>query len=1213
MPPHYIPTHLLTASLVVSNMHCPSCVESITNLLSHVPAVKNLSVSLLLHRITFAVDLSAGSSSSSAPMTKERVVEQVKRILKSEGGFEVASDEEVAEGGNKRNSLLLPPPPQHLLGPWIGKRRQDKVTKIVEERRRRHLEHCESCRAEQEAKEKGIAAPSTLPTPAPSDQVLTTILSIEGMTCASCTSSITKTLEEEPSVLAVDINLLASSGTVRHKASLAAAEVAELIEDIGFEAEVMESRPDAADPKEGSSDKLMRTTISIEGMTCASCSSAIDRAMKQNSDVVDANIDVLGNKGVFTHKASLLPETLKDIIEDTGFDAEVISSTPLEEPKTKGEPGSRTVTIRVEGTFCNACTDKINAKLASMPLLSFTPVTSHPATTTITYIPREPLTIRDILADLTNLAPEFDAEVVKQQSLSERSQEIQRREVKLLAAHLVVAIVFAIPTFIIAIVSMVLLKSDHPFRKFWDQPVWGGANLGTIVQWPLATVVQFGVGWLFYKRAFHALWPHLRALVPKFLRTKAMKRLPARPVTWRSLFSFGSMDLLVTMSTTVSYFASIAMLALDVKAGPGMMSVGTYFDSSVFLIMFILLGRTIEAYAKSRTTDAVALLGNLRPATALLVEDADDDVDEKGRKMSAGSESEVGHLDYRRKSSSDADAPAMRQIPVDHVEYGDLILIQPGSLPPTDGVVVSGTTKFDESSLTGESLPVTKGPGDEIFTGTTNKSSAITVRVTSLAADTMLERIIKAVSDASGRKAPLEKAAERLTGVFVPIVVYFAICILALWLGLTFGGVIDPKHYHGTGGRAFFALEFAISVLVVACPCGIGLAVPCANAVGNGLAAAAGILASGGGEAFTAATAVTTIAFDKTGTLTAGKSIVTDEYVPDLPGLDKVVIARALRDIEAQSTHPLAVGLTEYLSERVPSGALEIVETAEIAGRGLRATVAVNNLRSLELLVGNAALLTENGVTLHPADQDLLATWSGDAKSVVLSAVRVAGNAANPFALAGMYALADTPRESTPAVLATLKERGYRVVMLSGDNEVTARAVGRLVGIAPEDVHAGVGPEGKAEAIAGMQGKTRVVPRIKLGFGTRKIGFGKKTVLERVMFVGDGLNDAVALAAADVSAAMGHGSQATLASADFVLLRSDLSALLTLLRLSTKVRNRQWFNLFWAMIFNTTFLPIAAGVLFPVGFTLSPVWSAVLMACSSISVVLSSLALRWGL
>lgn len=699
---------------------------------------------------------------------------------------------------------------------------------------------------------------------------------------------------------------------------------------------------------------------------------------------------------------------------------------------------------------------------------------------------------------------------------------------------------------------------------------------------------------LFYVRAFNSVWPHLRHLIPKFLRPKSMAKIPSRPFSWRNFFTFGSMDLLVALSTTTAYFASIAMMVLDIKAGAhsGNMSIGTYFDSSVFLLMFILLGRTLEAYAKSRTTDAVSLLGNLRPPTAWLVDNTASDHNESPKK-----EKEKETDLY--SEPEDSAAPA-REIPVDQVEYGDLILIQAGALPPTDGVIVSGNTTFDESSLTGESLPVTKGPGDEIFTGTTNLSAPVTIRVTNLAADTMLERIIRAVSDASGKKAPLEKAAERLTGVFVPIVVYISIVVLAIWMGVTFGGLIDPKWFHGNGGRPFFALEFAISVLVVACPCGIGLAVPCANAVGNGLAAAAGILASGGGEAFTGATQVTTIAFDKTGTLTVGKSVVTDEFHKDVAGVARKEIVHALRDVEAQSTHPLAVGLVDYLNANFEESSAKVTETAEIAGRGLRALAAVGD-ETLELLIGNAKLLEENGLDLNKEDAERITTWATDAKSVVLVGARV-GSA--PFTLAAMFGLSDPPRPTTKSVLQTLRSRGYRLVMLTGDNEITARAVARTLDIAPEDVHAGVGPEGKAEAINAMQAQTRTLKNI----------FRTKVVPQRVMFVGDGLNDAVALAAADVSAAMGHGSQATLASADFVILSSSLDSLITLFHLSKKVRNRQWLNLIWACIFNFVCMPIAAGVLFPAnGIKLNPVWSAVLMALSSVSVVLSSLALRWGL
>ncbi|KAL1408194.1 hypothetical protein Q8F55_004999 [Vanrija albida] len=1172
-----IPTHLPTASLLVSNMHCPSCVEAITQLLSGLSSVKNLSISLLLNRVTFAIDTSI-SSSTKTPSYR-RIVDQVKGILATEGGFTVT--EEAAPAPAAKPSLFS------KLG---SKRRATKEERRAEERHARHLERCEACRAEQDALTNGLAPP-TVSSPPPADQIQVTTLSIEGMTCASCTGTITGALKGNPSVLESDIILLSSSGKVRHKASLPASEVAELIEDLGYDAQVIETHPEAPDvPDEPDENALIKTTYSIDGMTCASCTSTIESELGKNPDITEALIVLLDNKGVVIHKASLSAEAIKETIEDLGYDATIVTSAPVNGPKKKDGPGLRTVTVRVDGVFCNNCIVQLNDHLKTMPLRSFTPLTLKAPVTTITYAPHDPLTIRDILQSLTDVAPEFDAEVVRNQSLSERSREMQRHEVKILGSHLAVAFLFAIPTFIIGIVSMVLLPKRNGFRQYFMEPVWGGADRGTIALFALATPVQFGVGRLFYIRAFNSVWPHLRHLVPTFLRPKSMANIPSRPFSWRNFFTFGSMDLLVALSTTASYFASVAMMALDVKAGAhsGNMSIGTYFDSSVFLLMFILLGRTLEAYAKSRTTDAVSLLGNLRPPTAWLVDSSAND-EKNGVKDKEDDHSEP----------EEAAAPA-REIPVDNVEYGDHILIQAGALPPTDGVIVSGNTTFDESSLTGESLPVAKGPGDEVFTGTTNQSAPVTIRVTNLASDTMLERIIRAVSDASGRKAPLEKAAERLTGVFVPIVVYISIVVLSIWMGVTFGGLIDPKWFHGNGGRAFFALEFAISVLVVACPCGIGLAVPCANAVGNGLAAAAGILASGGGEAFTGATQVTTIAFDKTGTLTVGKSVVTDEFHKDVPGVERKAVVHALRDVEAQSTHPLAVGLVEYLNASFEESNAKVTETAEIAGRGLRALASVGD-ETLELLIGNAKLLEENGLDLGADDAERVTSWARDAKSVVLVGARV-GTAS--FSLAAMFGLSDPPRPTTKGVLQTLRARGYRLVMLTGDNEVTAHAVARTLDIAPEDVHAGVGPEGKAEAIAAMQAQSRTLSNV----------FRTKTVPQRVMFVGDGLNDAVALAAADVSAAMGHGSQATLASADFVILSSSLDSLITLFHLSKKVRNRQWLNLVWACVFNFVCLPIAAGVLFPAnGIKLSPVWSAVLMALSSVSVVLSSLALRWGL
>ncbi|WWD18579.1 hypothetical protein CI109_103032 [Kwoniella shandongensis] len=1254
-----LPTSLPTITLLIENMHCTSCCEAINYLLSHFPSVKGVTTSLLLRTVTFTVDTS--ESTSTSPTTVRKVLKDVTETLTNEGGFVV-----VAESANG-NGTVLPSTNERRFRRtgsgakndnydeqegWLSKlallSKRGREKQMLRNRRKKHLEHCEECKEQlrqQTLQPNGQhVAPTSLssdeaPLDSPShspisganpmtqnsfspiisdDAIVKTTLSIEGMTCASCTSSITSALKSEPTVIEININLLSSSGMIRHQASLSPSDLVSLVEDVGFDVQVISSIPETSVPNTAKVGGLYKSVFSIGGMTCASCSNSITTVLQDVKGVENVHVDLLGNRATIIHNSDITTDEIKTTIEDAGFDADLSLTEPVKATQTvTDQPKSRTVQILVEGLFCNECVKKINDHLSTLPLISYKAISLHSPVITVEYVPHQPLTIRQILVSLSDLAEEFDSEVVKTQSLNERSQKIQKKEVRILASHCLVAIIFAIPTFVIAIVGMILVRGSSSLKMSLMRPVWGAANLGTIILWPLATVVQFGVGRLFYERAFASMWPHLRALLPSFLRRKSTRRIAPRPLTWRTLFSFGSMDLLVVLSTTVSYFASIAMLILDVQNQPDKESVGTYFDSCVFLIMFILVGRSLEAYAKSKTTDAVSLLGTLRPDTALLLGERENtDISRVVSMSSAWTDMDSDDVKGQTETPTTTQRP-VRPVPVSHLEIGDTILIQPGSLPPTDGTILTGETTFDESSLTGESKPIHKSSGDLIFTGTVNKTSAITVRVDRLAGDTMLEKIISAVSDASSRKAPLEKLAERLTGVFVPIIVYLSLVVLAVWLPLSLTGVVDTR---GKGGGAvFFALEFAIATLVVACPCGIGLAVPCANAVGNGIAAKAGILASGGGEAFLAATKVDRVVFDKTGTLTEGKSLVTDALwistSASVSDGDVELVKRGVEEVERGSTHPLAVGLIEHLEKRPRDSedvSMEIVTSTEVAGRGLKAQVKIGE-RALNLLIGNVALMEYHNVELDITAKDAVTKWSAEAKSVILVASRVVAPKAEQqqstssstaevdmdaaYTLKALFSLSDPPRPTSAALIASLRERGMKVSMLSGDNETTAKAVGKMIGLDGEgEVRGGVGPEGKAEVIRVFQGDE-----------------GKKEV---VMFVGDGLNDSVALAAADVSVAMGHGSQATLASADFILLSSSLPTLLTLLAISKKVINRQRLNLLWALLFNVICLPFAAGVFYAAGgkgIRLSPVWSAVLMALSSVSVVMSSLAMRWGL
>nr|XP_019012879.1 uncharacterized protein I206_02375 [Kwoniella pini CBS 10737]OCF51660.1 hypothetical protein I206_02375 [Kwoniella pini CBS 10737] len=1166
-------------------MHCTSCCETIDQLLSSITSIKSISTNLLLHSVTFAIDTNTSASSSGKPKTIGKVSEEVLKVLRIEGGFIVtdksANGYYLPYSGNTQYSTE----DENEYG-LIGKlffsesRKVRKQKKSLEERKRKHLEHCKICqddlkkygqvRIDQNDQSDEVASREKKPAESAQggkDNVTKTTLSISGMTCASCVNSITTSLKSDPAILEVNINLLGSSGIIQHKSTISATNLVELIKDIGFEATIVKTEVQSFE----TSGETFKSIFSIEGMTCSSCSQAITRALQDQEYIESINIDVLNNSGTIIHTSQITVDDIREIIEEIGYEAELSSSTLLNGPSgIKGKskesgPVSRTIRLKIDGMFCHECVRKINSFLDTLPIETYTPITLQQPVTTISYVPYNPLNIRQLIDGISGVAPEFEVEFVKTQSVNEKSQKIQKMEVKILASHCAVAIIFAVPTFIIAIVSMILLPSHSKFKMEMMKPVWGAANLGTIILWPLATIVQFGVGRLFYKRTFASLWPHLRRLTPADCK-------------------FTALDLLVVLSISVSYFASLAMLIIDVRSSTNTESVGTYFDSCVFLIMFILLGRTLEAYAKSRTSDAISLLGKMRPDTALLVE---------------------------RSSTQDNTS----KIPVEHLEIGDLILLPPGSLPPTDGIIASGHTTFDESSLTGESKPISKNIDDQVYTGTVNLTSAIIIKVTGLEEDTMIEKIIRAVSDASSKKATLELIAEKLTGYFVPIIVYFSLLVLIIWLSLTLTGKVNSENEKGGGGRIFFALEFAIATLVVACPCGIGLAIPCANSVGNGLMAKKGILSSGGGQAFLAATKISKVVFDKTGTLTLGKCVVIDEEwtTSSIQSTDnKELIKRAIMEVEKGSTHPLAVGLVEYLQKHSQDEEeklngdfdVEVIETQEIAGRGLEANVKINE-NNIKLIIGNVAHLSDHGVLLEPIHQEQVDAWSNQGKSVILIASYISSNthetSSFAYTLSTIYSLSDPPREESIPLIQSLKNKGIQVSMLSGDNSTTAQAVGSMIGLNSDEIIGGVGPEGKADIIRKMQ----------FDLKQKDCNKGQNGL---IMFVGDGLNDSVALAAADVSCAMGHGSQATLASADFVLLSSSLNSIPTLITISRKIIQRQKINLLWALLFNTVCLPFAAGIFYAANhIRLTPVWSAVLMALSSLSVVGSSLAMRWGI
>jgi Cu+-exporting ATPase len=499
-----------------------------------------------------------------------------------------------------------------------------------------------------------------------------------------------------------------------------------------------------------------------------------------------------------------------------------------------------------------------------------------------------------------------------------------------------------------------------------------------------------------------------------------------------------------------------------------------------------------------------------------------------------------------------------KDIPVEDIIKDDEIVVRPGEKIPTDGVVLSGSSAVDESMLTGESMPVTKEPGSDVFGATINKSGSFTFRATKIGAETALAQIIRLVEEAQGSKAPIQRLADRVASVFVPAVMAIASITFIIWAFF----VPDPVFTR--------ALLNFVSVLVIACPCAMGLATPTAVMVGTGIGAEKGILIKGG-ESLEKAHKLTMVVFDKTGTLTVGEPRVTNVEVAS--GTDRNRVLRIAASIEALSEHPLAHAIVEKArGEGLFADPVDGFEA--LSGMGARAILDGN-----PCILGNRKLMEQEGVDFRGLAEtgDRL---SGQAKTCVYVADR--GQAV------GIIALSDVPKETAAEAVATLRHMGLRVALITGDNESTADAVARTLGI--DRVLADVLPGDKAKEINRMQSEGEIVA-----------------------MVGDGINDAPALSAADIGIAIGAGTDVAIEASDITLIRDDLRAVPEAIKLSFRTMQTIRQNLFWAFIYNVIGIPIAAGLLYPFfGILMNPVYAAIAMALSSVSVVTNSLRLRWS-
>ncbi|MBI3973065.1 MAG: copper-translocating P-type ATPase [Chloroflexi bacterium] len=626
----------------------------------------------------------------------------------------------------------------------------------------------------------------------------------------------------------------------------------------------------------------------------------------------------------------------------------------------------------------------------------------------------------------------------------------------------------------------------------------------------LATPVQFWAGWDFYR------------------------------ATWAAAkHGATNMNTLVAVGTSAAYvYSAFATFFPQVLAGAGIMP-ETYFDSSTIIVGLILLGRYLEHRARGQTSAAIKKLIGLQPKTAQVIRNGEE-----------------------------------HDVPVEMVQIEDIVRVRPGEKIPVDGVVLEGRSAVDESMLTGESLPVEKGPGDQVIGATLNATGAFTFRATRVGTDTTLAQIVKLVQEAQGSKAPIQRLADLISSYFVPVVLVVSAFTFGVW------------YVFGPEPQVTFALTTFIAVLIIACPCAMGLATPTAIMVGTGQGAEHGILIRGG-EALEQAHKVRAIVLDKTGTLTQGKPALTDVNSVQSPkskvqsngpsgwglGTGDRGLLRLVAAAERNSEHPVAAAIVEGARAR----GVELVEAERfesVTGRGVAAVVDGHFV-----LAGNQALLADYSVSLDGLETQV-AALAREGKTPIYVAV--------DGAAAGVLAVADTLKPTSPQAVAQLEALGLEVWMLTGDNRATAEAIARQAGIVPERVLAEVLPDQKAAQVKALQAR------------------GLPTAM-----VGDGINDAPALAQADLGIAIGTGTDVAMEASDVTLVGGDLRGVVAAIALSRRTIDVIRQNLFWAFAYNVLLIPVAMGALYPFfGMLLNPGLAAGAMALSSVSVVTNSLRLR---
>ncbi|CAH1777961.1 unnamed protein product [Owenia fusiformis] len=1077
----------------------------------------------------------------------------------------------------------------------------------------------------------------------------TVTISIKGMTCHSCVKTIESNMADKPGVTSIRVNLASEIGVIVYndkKTTLS--ELREMVDDMGFDAKLPpgeenmnsaaiipsieisglngSSHPDSLKASGSSKldslkpsgskvslqkldksspngsvrvkftkkagidseedDELEKCHLKVTGMTCASCVQTIEKSLVKIEGVHNVLVALMAQKAEVRYDpAYILPSRIANKVIELGFNATVLDTETV---------GQGTVELHIEGMTCASCVYLIEQGVMKKPGIVSAVVALATSKGRFEF-ETDQTGPRDIIDAIKSLG--YEASLI-----TDDQKGVDQMEHKTMIARwrrsFFISLIFGLPCIIIMMYfmfSMLANKSPHvapsnttdsnistpaptskPRYNSGHYMVCPGLSLETLLLWILSTPVQFVGGRYFYIQAWKAL---------KHRNT--------------------NMDVLIVLATNIAYFYSVTVVIVAMvmkEAG----SPKTFFDTPPMLLVFITLGRWLEHVAKGKTSEALSKLLSLQAVEANLVE-----LDKDGNIVNE------------------------TQISIDLVQRGDILKVVPGEKIPVDAKVIHGASTCDESLITGEAMPVQKEVGNDVIGGSINQNGALLLEATHVGADGALAQIVKLVEEAQTSKAPIQALADKIAGYFVPMVCIVSSLTLIVWIVIGYTNIynIDPEFDPEIGpskDEVIFehAFKFAITVLCIACPCALGLATPTAVMVGTGVGATNGILIKGG-EPLETAHKVNSIIFDKTGTVTHGVpkvariAVFVEESVCTLQRL--LAIAGTA---EGSSEHPIAVAIVSYVKKHLNTDALgKVTDFQAVPGCGLKCKVShldlmlnsnqsdsnrrnsatsfqvqidgvttdvvnessvqeitdlqsssgVSNDVAHDVLIGNREWMGRNGLFITPEVDEKMAEQESLGQTAVLCAI--------DGVLIAMLAVADTVKPEAHLAIHTLNQMGLNVVLLTGDNRKTAAAIAKQVGI--RNVFAEVLPSHKVAKVRQLQDQGHVVA-----------------------MVGDGVNDSPALAQADIGVAIGTGTDVAVEAADIVLIRNDLLDVVAAMCLSKVTVRRIRINFFAATIYNLVGIPIAAGVLLPIGLALQPWMASAAMALSSVSVVCSSLLLK---